>query len=97
LAFVKSLPPERIALNYSATSRSPNLDNETKLLFYAYFKQATNGPNNTKAPSRLKVVDRYKWDAWKKLGKMSKEDAMKKYVERLNTIAPDWKNEKAKL
>ena len=40
----------------------------------------------------MKIVERYKWDAWKKLGKMSKDDAMKKYVERLTTIAPDWKN-----
>ncbi len=64
--------------------------------FYALFKQATEGENKTKAPSRLKVVEKYKWDAWKKLGKMSKEEAMKKYVERLTKINPKW-NLKAKL
>jgi hypothetical protein len=36
--------------------------------------------NKTKAPSKLKVGDRYKWDAWHKLGKISKEEAMKTYV-----------------
>ena len=56
------------------------IDNETKLKFYAFFKQATTGPNKTKAPSKLKVVERYKWDQWKKLKNMSKEDAMKGYV-----------------
>jgi acyl-CoA-binding protein len=38
----------------------------------------------------LKVVDRYKWDAWHKLGKISKEEAMKKYVEKLTKINPKW-------
>ena len=53
-------------------NKGPSIDNQTKLKFYALFKQATTGPNNTKAPSRLKIVDRYKWDEWKKLGKMTK-------------------------
>ena len=72
------------------------MSNEDKLEFYALFKQATEGENKTKAPSRLKVVEKYKWDAWKKLGKMSKEEAMKKYVERLTNINPKW-NLKPKL
>jgi acyl-CoA-binding protein len=42
------------------------------------------------------VVEKYKWDAWKKHGKLSKEDAMKKYVERLTKINPKW-NLKPKL
>jgi len=28
----------------------------------------------------MKVVEKYKWEAWKKLGKISKEEAKKKYV-----------------
>lgn len=54
------------------------------------------GPNDTKAPSKLKIVDRYKWDEWKKLGKMSKADAMKVYIETLNKKSPGW-NAKPKL
>ena len=72
------------------------IDNETKLKFYAFFKQATVGPNKTKAPSKLKVVERYKWDQWKKLKNMSKEDAMKGYVQELTKKVPNW-NGKAKL
>lgn len=37
-----------------------------------------------------------KWDAWKKWGKMGKEDAMKKYIELLTKAVPTW-NQKAKL
>ena len=73
MEFIKNLPPECKRIPYSADDKnSISIDNETKLKFYALFKQVTVGPNNTKAPSRLKVVDRYKWDEWKKLGKMSK-------------------------
>lgn len=73
------------------------LDNETKLVFYALFKQITEGENKTKAPSKLKVVEKYKWDAWKKLGKISKAEAMKKYVEELSKISPSWDQPKPKL
>ena len=60
------------------------------------FKQATAGENNTKAPSRLKMVEKMKWEAWKKYGKISKEEAMKKYVDQLNVLVPSW-NSRAKL
>lgn len=73
------------------------LDNETKLVFYALFKQITDGENKTKAPSKLKVVEKYKWDAWKKLGKISKTEAMKKYIEELSKISPSWDQPKPKL
>jgi acyl-CoA-binding protein len=41
-------------------------------------------------------VDRYKWDQWRKLGKMNKEEAMKVYVETLGKKAAGW-NTKPKL
>lgn len=88
MAHVKSLPP---------SGGTVNLSNENKLLFYALFKQITEGENKTKQPGITKIVDRYKWDAWKKLGKMSKEDAMRQYVEALNSVIPNWDNPKPKL
>ena len=71
LAYVKGLPKE---------GGEVTLDNQTKLLFYALFKQISEGENKTKQPGITKMVERYKWDAWKKLGKMKKEDAMRQYV-----------------
>ncbi|KAL0268345.1 UNVERIFIED_CONTAM: hypothetical protein PYX00_010322 [Menopon gallinae] len=59
---------------------------ELKLRFYAYFKQATEGPCTGSKPGFWDVVGRVKWEAWKKLGNMSKEDAMNNYVEELKKI-----------
>lgn len=71
--------------------------NEQKLQFYAHFKQATVGENKEKRPGMMDVVGRAKHDAWAKLGKMSKEDAMKTYVKILEVITPDWKDKASKM
>ncbi|XP_050296253.1 acyl-CoA-binding domain-containing protein 5 [Anthonomus grandis grandis] len=60
--------------------------NELMLRFYAYFKQATQGPCFGSRPAFWDVVGRAKYDAWKKLGDMSKNDAMTKYVDELHSI-----------
>ncbi|RWS11006.1 acyl-CoA-binding domain-containing protein 5A-like protein, partial [Dinothrombium tinctorium] len=60
--------------------------NELKLKFYSYFKQATEGPNQTPKPPFYDLVARYKWEAWKQLGSMSKEEAMNNYIEQLKKI-----------
>jgi acyl-CoA-binding protein len=43
-------------MNYLVKPGIPSISNENKLEFYALFKQATTGPNNTKSPSKLKIV-----------------------------------------
>lgn len=65
-----------------------NSSNQTKLDFYALFKQATEGECKGAQPSRLKVVARAKYDAWKKLGKMSKDDAKKTYIKLVEKNSP---------
>lgn len=57
------------------------VSNETKLKFYALYKQATVGPCNTSQPWAVQVVERAKWDAWNSLGKMSKTQAMTEYCD----------------
>lgn len=59
---------------------------DLKLKFYAYYKQATEGPNETSKPSFYDIVGKYKWSAWKDLGEMSKEDAMTGYVNELKKV-----------
>jgi len=44
----------------------------------------------------LKVVERAKWDAWNSLGAISKDDAMKKYVDALSKADPDWRDKSSK-
>lgn len=56
------------------------IDNDTKLNFYKYYKQATIGDNNTEQPFFFNVVDRAKWDAWNNLKGTSKNEAMKMYI-----------------
>ncbi|KAJ3636768.1 hypothetical protein MTP99_000281 [Tenebrio molitor] len=60
--------------------------NDLMLRFYAYYKQATQGPNTGRRPAFYDVVGRAKYDAWKGLGEMSKSAAMAKYVDELHTI-----------
>lgn len=62
--------------------------NETKLEFYALFKQATTGPATGSAPSRLRVVERAKWMAWKSKENLSKEEARAAYIALLNKHSP---------
>jgi diazepam-binding inhibitor (GABA receptor modulating acyl-CoA-binding protein) len=76
-----------LAVNYvqNLPKDSPyQSSNQEKLEFYGLFKQSINGSCNTKQPSRLNPIARMKWEAWNKLGKISKEEAMKKYI--LKTI-----------
>ncbi|XP_078486982.1 uncharacterized protein LOC100184589 isoform X4 [Ciona intestinalis] len=61
---------------------SPNM----MLLFYSYYKQATEGPCTKPKPWSFDVVNKAKWDSWNKLGKMGREVAMKNYVEELTKI-----------
>jgi len=60
---------------------------QEKLEFYALFKQSTEGPNTTKKPSMLNVVSKAKWDAWTRLGKITKEEAMRKYIQKITEVA----------
>lgn len=56
------------------------------LRFYAYFKQASEGPCKGSRPAFWEVVKKVKYDAWAKLGNMPAEEAMKNYVDELKQI-----------
>jgi len=62
-----------------------------KLQFYGYYKCATIGPCNIKAPSMFTMVARAKWDAWNKMGSISKQEAMRLYVTLIEDIDINWK------
>lgn len=57
------------------------------LRFYAYFKQASEGPCKGPRPSFWEVVKKVKYDAWAKLGNMTAEEAMKNYVDELRQVS----------
>ncbi|MCJ8731947.1 hypothetical protein PDJAM_G00205260 [Pangasius djambal] len=56
------------------------------LRFYTYQQQATVGACNTSEPCGRDALSKAKWEAWKGLGDMSKEEAMKAYVEEILLI-----------
>ncbi|XP_026231271.1 acyl-CoA-binding domain-containing protein 5A-like isoform X2 [Anabas testudineus] len=57
------------------------------LMFYSYYKQATLGPCDIPRPSGFwDSYGKAKWDAWSSLGNMTKEDAMRNYVEHIQLI-----------
>lgn len=60
--------------------------NEMMLKFYAFYKQATEGQCTAPKPNFWDVVKKAKWEAWSKLGSMSREEAMCSYVDQLKTI-----------
>ena len=55
-----------------------------KLALYKFYKQATYGDNNTPKPGILNFKSLIRWNAWKEVKGMSKDDAKKKYIEVAN-------------
>ncbi|XP_066435408.1 enoyl-CoA delta isomerase 2-like [Eleutherodactylus coqui] len=60
--------------------------NDTKLQLYALFKQATQGSCNAPKPGMLDFVNKAKWDAWNSLGNLSKDEAIKSYIELVHNL-----------
>ncbi|KAH0833228.1 Acbp from Moniliophthora Perniciosa [Lanmaoa asiatica] len=58
-------------------------DQDTKLKYYAYYKQVTEGDVNIARPGMLDFVGKAKWDAWNGVKGTAKEVAQAKYVELL--------------
>ncbi len=55
-------------------------------MFYSFYKQATVGPCNLPKPAVWDVINKAKWNAWSKLGQMSKDEAMARYVEEIKKV-----------
>ncbi|MCU0341632.1 MAG: acyl-CoA-binding protein [Spirosomaceae bacterium] len=60
--------------------------NDDKLTLYKLYKQATDGDVSGSRPGMFDMVGRAKWDAWASVKGISKEDAMKKYVEAVKNL-----------
>ena len=69
--------------------------NATKLKFYQYYKQATEGDVTGSQPWAVQVEARAKWEAWNSVKGMSKEDAMHRYIDLLMQDDPNWEQHPA--
>jgi acyl-CoA-binding protein len=75
---------ERAQADVKTLTERPS--NDDLLALYAHFKQATDGDVSGKRPGMLDMVGRAKYDAWAGLKGMSKEDAMQKYIDKVNEL-----------
>ncbi|XP_055636819.1 acyl-CoA-binding domain-containing protein 6-like [Toxorhynchites rutilus septentrionalis] len=66
------------------------LEQKELLRFYGFYKQAMVGKCDIPKPGIFNMSGRAKWTAWSELGEMSKEHAMKSYVQHLGKLNPDW-------
>lgn len=71
-------------------SHAGTLNTEKLLYFYARYKQATEGSCNIPKPGFFDFKGKQKWEAWKSMGDMTKEDAMKEYTTAISDVDPDW-------
>lgn len=60
------------------------------LKFYGFYKQATSGKCNVSKPGIFNMSGRAKWSVWNELGEMTKETAMKGYIQHLTGLKPEW-------
>ena len=57
-----------------------------QLDLYGLYKQATQGDASGKRPGMMDIRGRAKFDAWSARQGMSKDDAMKAYIELANSL-----------
>lgn len=60
--------------------------NDVLLQMYGLYKQGSEGDCEGKRPGFTDMVGRAKYDAWAALKGTGKNDAMKKYVELINSL-----------
>lgn len=60
--------------------------NDAKLQLYALYKQGAEGDVSGKRPGFTDMIGRAKFDAWSKVKGLSKDEAMKKYVDLVKSL-----------
>jgi diazepam-binding inhibitor (GABA receptor modulating acyl-CoA-binding protein) len=76
---------EEAVVNSKLLSEKPN--NEVLLKLYSLYKQATDGDATGEGPSNaFDFVAKFKHEAWQSLKGTTKDDAMQKYVDLVNSL-----------
>lgn len=60
--------------------------NDDMLALYALFKQGSQGDVSGARPGMLDMVGRAKYDAWAKIKGTTKDEAIKKYVDKVAAL-----------
>jgi acyl-CoA-binding protein len=73
-----------------AVAESKNLtqrpDNNTLLKLYALYKQGTSGDAGGARPGAVDLIGRAKFDAWSGIAGTSREQAMREYVDLIDSL-----------
>lgn len=79
---------EKLFLNAAEKIKNSgkNLDNDTMLKLYGYYKQGTFGDCNVECPGFWQVKEKAKWDAWNQYKGIKKTHGMKKYIKLVEKI-----------
>lgn len=81
----------KIAADHLAKKLLPlGVDDNKLLMLYSYYKQATEGSCNVPKPSFFDFKGKSKWEAWKKLGDMPRDEAKSRYVETIKSLDPSF-------
>ena len=75
---------EKALQDVKTLTKKPDLHDFAFL--YSHFKQASEGDVKGARPGMLDMMGRGKYDAWAKLKGLSKDDAMKKYVDKVSAL-----------
>ncbi|HFC30269.1 MAG TPA: acyl-CoA-binding protein [Oceanospirillales bacterium] len=75
---------EKAQADVKTLSKKP--DDDTMLELYSLFKQATDGDVTGERPGFFDFVGGAKFDAREKLKGMSSDDAMQKYIDKVNSL-----------
>ncbi|GAA0165119.1 hypothetical protein LIER_20601 [Lithospermum erythrorhizon] len=73
-----------------SSSVTSKFSNDTALLLYALYQQATVGPCKNPKPRGWSPVEQSKWTSWSGLGNMASTEAMRLFVKILEEEHPGW-------
>jgi len=76
---------EAAVANSKSLSERP--DNATLLKIYALYKQGSAGDNADKKPGFGDIVARAKWDAWNGFKGTSHDEAMRQYIDLIESLS----------
>ncbi|CAF2027669.1 hypothetical protein YC2023_087380 [Brassica napus] len=79
------------------SGKAEEIGDEVKMELYGLYKIATEGSCRETQPMAIMVSARAKWNAWQKLGNMSQEEAMEKYLALVSKEIPGLMNTVGKI
>lgn len=75
---------EQAVVDVKGLDKRPG-DNDL-LALYALYKQATEGDVKGDKPGFFDFVARAKYEAWEELGGVGREDAMRRYIDKVRSL-----------